>query len=253
MTPRFYLPGVRDPGAAVSLRGEEFHHLRNVLRLGPGDEIALFDGEGRGFSGRILEVGRSEARIRVGAEEPRSRESPLHLVLIAALPKGEKLELVIQKATELGVNIIRPVSSSRSEIRRVPGRDERKLERWRKIAVGACKQSGRSRVPRVDLPVDLPSALTHPGADLKVVLDAGAEGEPPSFGKVGPVTSAILAVGPEGGWSGEERLAFQKAGFLPLRLGPRVLRSETAAIVSTALLQFLAGDLDSRKPAGPQF
>jgi len=234
----------------VSLGGEELHHLHKVLRLGVGDEIALFDGQGRGFAGRIAALSRGEATIVVGAEESRERESALCLRLLAALSKGEKFELVIQKATELGVSEIQPVYSELADVRPAPGRGERKVDRWRRVALEACKQSGRTRIPLVHEPMTLETALTCPAGEVGIVMDPG--GPAGTAGviarKVAAASAVAVAVGPEGGWSGREMEAFRKAGFLPLRLGPRTLRTETAAIVSTALLQFLAGDLDAEQP-----
>jgi len=248
LKPRFYLPGGWRTDEVVSLRGEELHHLRNVLRLVPGDGVAIFDGKGRGFCGEILEVKKDEARIRIKTEESGAKESFLSLTLIVALTKGEKLDLVVQKVTELGVTAIQPVSSVHGDVRMVPGREEKRLERWRRIALEACKQSGRNRLPCLSPPEDLRTLLSHRGADLGIFLDTEVRpGEKGALERIPGVTSVHLAAGPEGGWSREERVAFRDAGFLPLRLGSRVLRSETAAIAATALLQFLTGDLDERR------
>ena len=245
MSPRFYLPAIRETGQIVSLGGEEFFHLKKVLRLHTGDEISLFDGKGTGFAGRILEVGRTEARVVLGPREPAERESALHLTLVVTLSKGEKFEWVVQKATELGVSVIEPVYTERADVRPVGGREEKKTERWRRVALEACKQSGRTRLPVIRRPGDLGSAMTRPEGEVGIVLDP--EGPPGSMeGLLRSVAGAealAVVVGPEGGWSPREREQFHEAGFLRLRLGPRILRTETAAIVSTALFQFLSGDL----------
>jgi 16S rRNA (uracil1498-N3)-methyltransferase len=253
MTPRFFLPGIRETGQVVLLGGEEYHHLRKVLRLEAGDTIALFDGQGRGFAGRIAGLSRGEARIVLGAEEPRERESDLRLTLVAALSKGEKFELVVQKATELGVSEIRPVYSERADVRPAPGRGEKKMDRWRRVALEACKQSGRTRIPLVHEPRNVEEALALLAADMRIVLDPeGPAGTAETIRKAAAAGAVAVAVGPEGGWSAGEMKGFREAGFLSLRLGPRILRTETAAIVSTALLQFLAGDLGAgRGTEGP--
>jgi len=245
VTPRFFLPGISETGQAVSLGGEEFHHLHRVLRLQVGDEVALFDGLGRGFAGRIASLSRGEATIVLGAEEPPGRESPLRLTLLAALSKGEKFDLVVQKATELGVGEIQAVYSERADVRPAPGRGERKADRWRRVALEACKQSGRTRVPLIREPLGLEEALRRPAGEVGVVMDPGGpEGTAAEIAaKAGAAGALAVAVGPEGGWSERELSAFREAGFIPMRIGPRVLRTETAAIVSTAILQFLAGDL----------
>ena len=248
MTPRFYLPGITETGQVVSLGGEEFHHLHRVLRLQVGDEVALFDGEGRGFAGRIAGLSRGEATVVLGAEEPPERESPLRLTLLAALSKGEKFELVVQKATELGVGGIQPVYTEQADVRPAPGRGERKVDRWRRVALEACKQSGRTRIPVIHEPLALAAALPRPAGEVGVVMEPeGPEGTVADIAARAASAGAVaVAVGPEGGWSVRELEAFREAGFIPLRLGPRVLRTETAAIVSAAILQFLSGDLGGR-------
>jgi len=204
----------------------------------------VFDGVGRGFLGRILGITRREARIRLEAVEEPPAESPLAITLLVGVPKGEKLELVIQKATELGVMTIQPVATLRSEVRSVPGREEGRLARWRRVALEACKQSGRSRIPILEPPRSLEAALSGSPSGIRIVLDPlGDPLEPPLVEQARESGSSVLAIGPEGGWSPEEIGTFQDAGFVPICLGPRTLRSETAAIASTALLQFLAGDL----------
>jgi 16S rRNA (uracil1498-N3)-methyltransferase len=164
---------------------------------------------------------------------------------MAALAKGEKFDLVVQKATELGVHAIQPFYSKHADVRPAADRESRKPERWKRIALSACKQSGRTRLPLLEDPRALAEILARPCRGIGVALD------PESSEGLGPETRAALsgasavtvAVGPEGGWSDEERQEFRQAGFLRLRLGPRILRTETAAIVSTAVLQFVAGDL----------
>ncbi len=251
MTPRFYVPGIRETGQVVLLAGEEYHHLRKVLRLGVGDRISLFDGQGRGFQGEIAGLSRSEAKIVLGAEEPQERESGLRLVLVAALSKGEKFEWVVQKATELGVSEIRPVYTERADVRPVPGREERKAGRWRRVALEACKQSGRTRIPLVEEPRRLREILPDLGPEVRIVLDpGGGEEAGEAIRKAAAAREVAVAVGPEGGWTPGEIEHLREAGFLPLRLGPRILRTETAAIVSAALLQFLAGDLGTRAREG---
>jgi len=244
LNPRFYLPEARQPGQILSVSGQEFHHLRNVLRLARGDPLSVFDGVGHGFSGMILELTRREARVRLEAVEEPSPESPLAITLLVGVPKGEKLEVVIQKATELGVRAIQPISTLRSEVRAVPGREAGRLARWRRVALEACKQSGRSRLPILEPPRSLEAALSGAPSGLRIVLDPlGNLLERPLLEQARESGSSALAIGPEGGWSPEEIGTFRDAGFVPIRLGPRTLRSETAAIASTALLQFLAGDL----------
>jgi len=247
MTPRFFLPGIRETGQVVLLGGEEYHHMRKVLRLEVGDAISLFDGQGRGFAGRIAGLSRGEARIILGAEEPRERESNLRLMLVAALSRGEKFDLVVQKATELGVSEIQPMYSEHADVRPAPGREEKKIGRWRRVALEACKQSGRTRIPLVHEPRRLEEVLARLAGEMRIVLDPEGPAEAAdTIRRAAAASEVAVAVGPEGGWSAGEIRRFREAGFLSLRLGPRILRTETAAIVSTALLQFLAGDLGVR-------
>ena len=253
MNPRFFHPGISRPGQVVVLQGEEFHHLRKVRRLEVGGEIALFDGQGAGFVARILELSAVGARVVLGEKEPADRESGLRLVLIAALSKGEKFEFVVQKATELGVSEVQPVYTQHAEIQPVAGREERKAERWRRVALEACKQSGRTRIPTVHPATDLAAALARSVGTIGIVMDP--EGAPDGwealFGRLPGAGGLTVAVGPEGGWSPLERETFLQAGYAVMRMGPRILRTETAAIVSTALLQFLAGDLGTGGRGGP--
>jgi len=248
--PRFHAPEIRAEGQRLALKGEEFHHLRNVLRLKAGDRVSLFDGRGAGYSATLETVGREEAVIRVEREEHPSSESNLRLHLAVGLAKGEKLDLVIQKVTELGVTAVHPLATRRVDVKLKPGHGESRLQRWRRVALEACKQSGRTRLPEIHPPMDLDEFLALEMPAPRIVLDPGGgsladilPGEIPR-----PFTSLTVAVGPEGGWHSVELDKFLHGGYLTCRLGPRVLRAETASILAAGLLQFLAGDL---RPGGP--
>ena len=241
---RFHAPDAGAAGQQITLGGEEHHHLSRVLRLQPGDQLSLFDGKGRGFAGRIVSIGRHESVVLLTAEEPGSLESPLVLSLAMALSKGEKLDWVIQKGTELGVGAFHPFPARRSELRLPAGRLPERTARWRRIALEACKQSGRTRIPEVHPAETLEGFLARDLPAHRLVLDPGAPDAPPGAGMIpASSTGVIVAAGPEGGWEPEEIAALRAAGFAPLRLGPRVLRCETAAIAAAALLQHLFGDL----------
>ncbi|HWS99336.1 MAG TPA: 16S rRNA (uracil(1498)-N(3))-methyltransferase [Pyrinomonadaceae bacterium] len=249
---RFYAPpeAFAPDGARLVLAAEEARHLRDVLRLGRGDEVFVFDGEGREFRCRVEEGGRDGAVLGVeGSVEPASPESPLELTLAVALLKGEKLDLVVQKATELGARRVVPVATRLADVRLRDGTEtSRRVERLRRIALEACKQSGRARVPLVDAPVAYESFVNSAPpniAEWRVLfaerggmnLAAAIEGlsERP--------TSVTALVGSEGGWTDEEIDAARDAGWSVVTLGGRVLRAETAAIAITALLQHAFGDL----------
>ncbi len=250
---RFYAPprSFAPDGAAVVLSAEESRHLRDVLRLRAGDEAFVFDGEGREFACVVTEAGGrgSQARLEVrGRAEPRSPESVLRLTLGVALLKGEKFDLVVQKATELGVSRIVPVVSRRADVRL---RDERdaasRVERWRRLALEAAKQSGRARVPSVETPTVLEKFLDDEATAVETRLMFAERGgmslrEFVNVNESRPASVAAL-VGPEGGWEAEEVSQAAERGWAIITLGGRTLRAETAAIAVAALLQHLFGDM----------
>jgi 16S rRNA (uracil1498-N3)-methyltransferase len=248
---RFYAPPEsfrRDQ--TVLLASDEAQHMRGVLRLKVGDEVFVFDGEGREYLCRIESLRRDEAALKLLKEvEAASPESALNLRLGLALLKGEKFDLVVQKATELGVTSIVPVMTKLSDIRLRDERDaEKRAVRWRRIALEAAKQSGRARLPTIEEPLAFHSLLenTQPGNDEWRLLFAERDGQSlaQSFEQLSPRPQNITAlVGSEGGWTDEELQAARDANWHIITLGGRILRAETAAISITALLQHLFGDL----------
>jgi 16S rRNA (uracil1498-N3)-methyltransferase len=248
---RFYAPPDAFAAGGVSLSEEESRHLRDVLRLRAGDEARVFDGEGREFACVVSEAGgrkggaRLEVRERV---EPPSPESPLELTLAVALLKGEKFDLVVQKATELGAARVVPVETKRADVRLRDERDaSKRVERWRRLALEAAKQSGRARLPSVDEPT--PFAIFVEGAsrahEARVLFaeGGGAPLESLLTGKGERPAAVNALVGPEGGWEEEEIERARARGWLTVTLGGRTLRAETAAITVCALLQHTYGDL----------
>ena len=224
--------------------------MRGVLRLKPGDEVFVFDGEGREYLCRIESLRRDEAELSILKEvEPASPESALDLTLALALLKGEKFDLVVQKATELGVTGIVPVMTKLSDIRLRDERDaEKRRARWRRIALEAAKQSGRARLPKIEEPTPFDSLLesVQPTSDSYCFLFAerGGESLAHSFSDSSAKPQSLTAlVGSEGGWTDEELQAAQARDWRIITLGGRILRAETAAIAVTALLQHLFGDL----------
>ncbi|HEU4596740.1 MAG TPA: 16S rRNA (uracil(1498)-N(3))-methyltransferase [Pyrinomonadaceae bacterium] len=261
---RFYAPpdAFAPDGAAVALSAEESRHLRDVLRLRAGDEAFVFDGEGREFACVVAEAGGrrgASARLEVrGRAEPQSPESKLRLTLGVALLKGEKFDLVVQKATELGASRVCPVVSRRADVRL---RDERdtaaRVERWRRLALEAAKQSGRARVPTVETPAPLENFLNgeareeeaarlmfaeRGGVSLSEFV-RGSHFESAGGDREARPSSVAALVGPEGGWEAEEISLAAARGWTIITLGGRTLRAETAAITVSALLQHLFGDL----------
>jgi 16S rRNA (uracil1498-N3)-methyltransferase len=242
---RFYAPPAffNATEQTVTLGSDEARHLRDVLRLKAGDEVYVFDGRGREFRCAVLTSRRDAAELRIEAEvDPAKPESHLQLNLCVALLKGEKFDLVAQKATELGVKKIIPLLTRFADIRLHDAADATKrLARWQRIALEAAKQSGRAFVPEISLPVDFETALDVDGLG---VMFAERNGE--SFEHLTRETapqSVTALVGSEGGWSDEEIEAAKARNFHVITLGGRILRAETAAITVTALLQHLFGDL----------
>jgi 16S rRNA (uracil1498-N3)-methyltransferase len=280
---RFYAPpeDFTDDGKRVVLSPDESRHLRDVLRLRAGDEAHVFDGEGREFACAVVEArGRASALEVFAPVEPQRPESPLDLTLAVALLKGEKFDLVVQKATELGASRVAPVVTARADVRLRDERDAaRRVERWRRLALEAAKQSGRARIPAVAEPcafdtfvksetraaVDSePCAVVgseagasaegaRRGGSLRVffaerggdrldsLADAARRGAPSTEIAPHPIVAAL--VGPEGGWDDEEIDLAREHGWSIVTLGGRTLRAETAALTACVLLQHLFGDL----------
>lgn len=247
---RFYAPPDAFAADGVLLSEEESRHLRDVLRLRAGDEAQVFDGEGREFACVVREAGgrREAARLEVrGTVEPSSPEPPLFLCLAVSLLKGEKFDLVVQKAVELGVGLVKPLLTKRTDVRLRDERDAAKrVERWKRLALEAAKQSGRARVPNVTPPCAFETFVNaEPGTDFLQVMFAEREGTGLSELPRGeaPPSDVTALVGPEGGWEDEEIELARAHGWHVVTLGGRTLRAETAAITVCALLQHLYGDL----------
>jgi 16S rRNA (uracil1498-N3)-methyltransferase len=249
---RFYAPpgAFAEGGAAVALSEEESRHLRDVLRLRAGDEAYVFDGEGREFRCVVAEAGGRGGAARLEVRdpvEPPSPESPLELTLAVALLKGEKFDLVVQKATELGVSSVIPVSTKRSDVRPRDERDtSKRVERWRRLALEAAKQSGRARLPRVAEPRGFESVVEDDGGPerLRVLFaERGGAGLDALAAASSRPTNVAALVGPEGGWDDGELELARARGWTLVTLGGRTLRAETAALAVCALLQHLFGDL----------
>ena len=226
----------------VTLGSDEARHLRDVLRLKAGDEVYVFDGRGREFRCTVSSSKRETAELRIEAEvEPAKPESQLQLNLCVALLKGEKFDLVVQKATELGVHKITPLITRYADIHlRDPADSNKRVARWQRIALEAAKQSGRAFVPEISLPIRFEEALDADGLGL---MFSERGGEPLEHIRQTGVQSVTALVGSEGGWSDEEIQSARARDFHVITLGGRILRAETAAITVTALLQYLFGDL----------
>ena len=214
------------------------HYIGRVLRHAVGDAVQLFDGSGQEYLGELIEVGKKTVRVELREQLAGQAESPLHLHLGQGLSRGERMDWAIQKATELGASEISPIISERCEVRLKEERADKRLAHWRQVAISACEQCGRSVLPIIHPPVLLADWLQQTEADLKLVLHPVAE---PLASHAKPQTLAFL-IGPEGGLSDAEVERAKAAEFHAARLGPRVLRTETAPVVALSVAQQLWGD-----------
>ena len=241
---RIHVDAPLAPGAEVELRGQAAEHVSRVLRLAPGDMLTLFNGDGSDYSSTINELYKGSVIVAIRAVAPARAESPLALVLVQGIARGERMDLIVQKATELGVTAIRPVATARSVVRLDDDLRAKKLAHWQGIAVAACEQCGRATLPAIAEPVAFAAWLQLPrdATTRRILLapDAAAS----LAGAAAGARRIELLVGPEGGLDEGERDAALAAGYLDCRLGPRVLRSETAAVAALAVLQSSAGDLN---------
>jgi len=256
---RFYSGPEGITGSVLILPPDESHHLSQVLRLRPGDEAVVFDGRGNQYRCRVTVANRSSAKLQVLEPAARTGESPLDLTLGQALAKGDKFDLIVQKATELGVTAIVPIITERSEVRLSLEQAERRAERWRRISLESVKQCGRSRLVEISSIVRLEDCFEQiRSADPSPELAAGGRGGTDSLilfcNERGgsPMRDALAAavhrrvavlVGPEGGWDDPELDTLHGEGCTPVSLGPRTLRMETAAIAAITLVQEDIGDL----------
>ncbi|MFA5683470.1 MAG: 16S rRNA (uracil(1498)-N(3))-methyltransferase [Lysobacteraceae bacterium] len=231
-------------GAHIDLPAATANHLLRVLRLRVGDAFALFNGDGRDYTATLVAQGRDGAQALVGEARKRDSESPLRSVLAQGVARGEKMDLILQKAVELGVSRIQPLWTERTEVRLDGPRLAKRLAHWQGVVVSACEQCGRAVLPTLDAPLTLEAfaASVRDQAALPLYLDPTAtlgitQMTPP------PAAGVLIAIGPEGGFSAAERARLHTAGFSGLRLGPRVLRTETAGLAALAALQARFGDL----------
>jgi 16S rRNA (uracil1498-N3)-methyltransferase len=229
-------------GNRVVIEGSAVNHITRVLRLRSGDPLTLFDGRGGEYGARIDEFRRDTVVVTVDHYREADRESPLSLTLAQGISRGERMDWIIQKATELGASRIVPVFTKRSMVKLDESQAERKLQHWRHIAVAACEQSGRNRVPELAMPLDFFEVLGDGGPTAtRLLLSPEADQRIDDLDRVSKGITVLI--GPEGGLTDMEHEAAVTAGFKPIRLGPRVLRTETAAIAALTIIQHYFGDL----------
>lgn len=242
--PRFHVPGPLSAGAEIALPDRVARHVA-VLRLREGDPLVLFTGEGGEHAARLTAVARGTARALVSEYRCPMRESPMRITLAQCISSGDRMDLTLQKATELGAHAIVPLQSDRSVVKLREERAEKKLLHWRNVVVAACEQCGRNTLPSVADPVDLHAWLAslqtwRAGGATRIVLDPEAT---TGMGQLARCSEVALLIGPEGGLSAHELAAATGKGFRSVRLGPRVLRTETAPLAAITALQVLWGDL----------
>lgn len=240
---RCHIDAALQSGAELVLPEETANHLIRVMRLREEDFCVLFNGDGYDYSARVIAIGKRESRVRIESVQPVDNESPLRITLLQGIARGEKMDLILQKATELGVSAIVPVNAERTEVKLDAARTEKRIAHWRSVIVSACGQSGRARVPELSAPLPLAAAAAlSPQTTLKLTLD------PLGTHRLSTLTTPadngiVIAIGPEGGWSARDRETLQQVGFQGLQLGPRILRTETAGLAAIAALQARLGDL----------
>ncbi|UCV03158.1 16S rRNA (uracil(1498)-N(3))-methyltransferase [Dechloromonas denitrificans] len=238
--PRFYCREALSPGAHVELPEPVARHAVRVLRLPPGAPMVLFDGRGGEYPAHIERIERDRVLAELGAWRDVERESPLAITLVQALQAGEKMDYTIQKAVELGVRHIVPVESRRSVMRLAGERAGKRVAHWQGVVASACEQCGRNQVPLVAPLEKLENWLARPApAGLRLMLAPDAE---QALVALPPATEIQLLIGSEGGLDPQEMIAARQAGFQAVRLGPRVLRTETAGLAALAAMQALWGD-----------
>jgi len=240
-TRRFYAPPSQFDGSAVMLDEDETRHLRDVLRLKVGDIANVFDGEGREFECRVDAIEKRQSKLAIQSEvTPSSTESPLDLSIAAVLLKGDKLDLVVQKAVELGVNRFIPMTSVRCDVKAAD--PSKRAARWKRIAMEATKQCGRARLMQIEDVIEFRELIDRTNdAELTRIHFSERDGE--SFDAVAGATKILAFIGPEGGWDDAEIEKATAAGIISITFGGRILKADTAAISIASILQHRFGDM----------
>ncbi|NNM80822.1 MAG: 16S rRNA (uracil(1498)-N(3))-methyltransferase [Gallionella sp.] len=240
--PRFYCPAPLPQTGSFDLPPAAAHHAARVLRLRVGDAVQMFDGLGNECHGSIADLTGKRVRLENILTIKADRESPLHTILAQALCSSEKMDWVIQKATELGVTEIQPLDTERSVARLTAERAEKRMAHWQQVAISACEQCGRNVLPVIHPPLDIMvwlQTLGDENCSRFILLPEGAQS---LRAQAQPTDKAVLMIGAEGGFSTAESDSAVRCGFTPIRLGARVMRTETAAVAGLTALQMLWGD-----------
>lgn len=239
--PRVHVEAPLNAGVTLELAEAAAHHVLRVLRLRQGEPVIVFNGSGGEWRGEMVAAHRERVALRVSEWSDVERESPLAVTLVQGVSSGDRMDFTVQKAVELGVAAIQPLLTERSVVRLGRERGEARRAHWQRVAIAACEQCGRNRVPEIRdvLPIANYCASGLDPTPRIVLSPAGQRGLRETVPQPGPLT---LAIGPESGFSAQEVLQLGRAGFQPVRLGPRVLRTETAALAALAALNALRGD-----------
>jgi len=240
--PRFHVPQALAAGQQLELPSEVAHHI-NVVRMGPGDTLTLFNGDGGEYTAVLTEVQKKKAWAEVKVFTPREAELPFAVTLAQALPEGTKMDWIIEKAIELGVAGIQPLAARRCVVRLSAERAEKKLEHWNGIVVSASEQCGRNRLAAVAAPLEFRDWISQQDLHKRVILTPRATESLADWARHQPAQALSIMVGPEGGFSDEEEAEALRRGALPLSIGPRVLRTETAALAAVSILSAAWGGI----------
>lgn len=240
--PRFYCPIELSPGMHVELPPQAAHHAARVLRLRNGEAAILFNGNGAEYAARITHINKQDVTVEILSQDIPVRESPLNITLAQAISAGEKMDFTLQKAVELGISAIQPLAAARSVVRLKDERAEKRVQHWQNVVVSACEQCGRNTVPSVAPIADLSAWLARQKSVKTVGLILSPLAEHALRDLPKPTGAITLLVGPEGGLTSEEIAMARQCHFTEVRLGPRVLRTETAALATLSAMQALWGD-----------
>jgi len=240
-TPRFYCPSKLGPGAQLELPANAAHHAQRVLRLKAGDKVRLFNGDGHDYICELTRVTKDAVAARVTTQSLVENESTLDIMLAQSISAGDRMDFTLQKAVELGVARIQPLAAERSVVKLSGDRTEKRIQHWQHVVIAACEQSGRAHVPEVLPPLPLLHWLSAlPNFTCKLLLDPRADQRLKDL--PAPAGATCLLIGCEGGFTEAELIASHASGFRGIKLGPRVLRTETAALATLASMQTLWGD-----------
>ena len=242
---RFYTDQHLAEGNRLTLDKDSSHYLLHVLRLKPGNALVMFNGDGYEYNAQLEEATKKQATIHILEQLSPRRESPLHIEIGQGIARGERMDFVLQKSVELGVSSVTPLWTQRSQVQLDEKRLTKRLAHWQGVVVSACEQSGRLRLPDIRPPADLGDWLDTPAEGLSLVLSPGSG---KTLKDLQPASHVRVLIGPEGGLEEGEVQAAEAKGFQTIGLGPRILRTETAALATLTALQVLWGDLASQSP-----